>query len=112
MFLNAGDAAELGIADGDTVLMTTEFGQSIRNATLTERLRPGVVALPHGAWADVDEETGIDRAGADNYLGGQVPNAMGISGFNSVICNIEKYTAEQLGADVDEPARIPLKDGE
>ena len=31
---------------------------------------------------------------------------------HTVICNIEKYTAEQLGADVDEPARIPLKDGE
>lgn len=112
VFLNAGDAQELSIKDGDTVLMTTAFGQSTRRATLTERLRPGVVALPHGAWVDVDEETGIDHAGADNYLGGQVPNAMGISGFNSVICNVEKYAGTQLGADVDEPARIPLKDGE
>ena len=112
VFLNSDDAVENGIADGDTVLITTAFGKSLRNASLTGRLRPGVVALPHGAWVDVDESTGIDRAGADNYLSGQSPNGLGVSGFNSVVCNIEKYDGEQLGADVDEPARIALKEGE
>ena len=112
VFLNSDDAAEKGIADGDTVLITTAHGQSLRNASLTGRLRPGVVALPHGAWVDVDESTGIDKAGADNYLGGQSPNGLGVSGFNSVICNVEKYDGEQLGADVDLPARIVLEEGE
>ena len=112
VFLNTSDATEKGIADGDTVLVSTAYGQTLRNATLTQCLRPGVVAIPHGAWVDVDEETGVDRAGADNYLSGQVPNGLGTSGFNSVICNIEKYAGEALGADVDQPLRIVCKDGE
>lgn len=112
VFLSGEDAAAAGIQDGDTVLITSPFGQVLRNASVTNRLRPGVVALPHGAWADVDEETGIDRAGADNYLTGQVPNGQGISGFNSVVCKIEKYAGEPLGSDVDEPLRIVFKEGE
>ena len=39
--LNARDAAELGIADGDTVLVTSRWGQCLRNADVTERIMPG-----------------------------------------------------------------------
>ena len=67
VFLNPDDAAEAGIVDGDTVQLTSAYGKIIRPASLTGCVRPGVIGLPHGAWVDVDEETGIDRAGADNY---------------------------------------------
>lgn len=112
VFISRKDAEDAGIADGETVLITTANGSSIRNATVTSRIRPGVVAMPHGAWVEVDEETGIDRAGADNYLSPQAPTGQGVSGYNSAICKIEKYTGDQLEADADMPARIPLKDGE
>ena len=112
VFLNIEDAASLGVEDGETVLVSSPYGQTLRNASLTARMLPGVVGLPHGAWVDVDESTGIDRAGADNYLTGQVPNGQGVSGFNSVVCKVEKYVGEALGVDVDEPERIALKEGE
>lgn len=112
VFISMDDAKDAGISDGETVLITSEFGQTLRNASITARLRPGVIALPHGAWVDVDESTGIDRAGADNYLTGQVPNGQGVSGFNSMTCRIEKYDGDQLGADVDQPLRIAIQEGE
>lgn len=112
VYLSTKDAADAGVADGDTVLLSSPAGQTVRRACVTARLRPGVVALPHGAWVAVDESTGIDQAGADNYLSAQVPNGLGVSGFNSVICNLQKYDGTALGADVDEPARLPLKEGE
>ena len=60
----------------------------------------------------VDEETGIDAAGADNYLTGPAPNGQGVSGYNSALCKIEKYTGEALAPDAEQPLRIVCKDGE
>lgn len=105
VFVARADADELGIADGDTVLITSPYGQGLRNACVMDILMPGVVGVPHGAWVDVDEDTGIDHAGSDNYLIGSEYAGMGVSGYNNQICNIEKYTGEQLGADCDMPAR-------
>ncbi|WP_080797460.1 molybdopterin-dependent oxidoreductase [Arabiibacter massiliensis] len=106
VFLNAQDAADKGIAAGDTVLITSPHGKSLRKACVTNRFMPGVVGVPHGAWVDVDEETGVDKAGSDNYLTGQIQTGQGTSGWNSCICNIEKY-AEDLPADADVAPRIP-----
>lgn len=106
VFLNTKDAQANGIGNGDTVLITSPYGKILRNACLTERVRPGVVALLHGAWVDVDEKTGIDKGGADNILSGQVPTGQGVSGFNTGIAKIEKYSASKLISDVEKPARI------
>lgn len=104
-FLSRKDAEEKGIAEGDTVLISTPAGQSLRKAALLDLLMPGVVGVPHGSWVDVDEETGIDHAGSDNYLTDSVYGGMGVSGYNNQICNIEKYTGEQLKRDCELPAR-------
>lgn len=112
VFISARDAEDAGVTDGDTVLVTSPYGKTVRNACVTQRMRPGVVALPHGAWVDVDESANVDQAGADNFLTGLIPNGQGVSGFNSNICKIEKYEGEQLEADADMPLRVPLKDGE
>ncbi len=105
VFLNRTDATEKGIAEGDTVLVSTKHGQVLRRAALMDILRPGVVGIPHGAWVDVDEETGIDRAGSDNYLLGDEYAGMGVSGYNNYNCNFEKWTGTPLGRDCDQPAR-------
>ena len=105
VFLNRQDAAEKGIEEGDTVLISAPEGQGLRRAAIMDVLMPGVVGVPHGAWVDVDEETGIDRAGSDNYLIGAEYGGMGVSGYNNQVCNIEKYTGEQLGADSALPYR-------
>ena len=50
--------------------------------------------------------------GADNYLSGQLPTGQGVSGFNSVICDLQKYEESELEMDVNLPARVVLKGGE
>lgn len=105
VFMNRQDADERGIAEGDTVLIDTPAGQGLRRAALLDILTTGVVGVPHGAWVDVDEETGIDKAGSDNYLIGNEYGGMGVSGYNNQICNIEKYEGDALELDCDLPAR-------
>lgn len=94
VFINAADAKKQGIEVGDTVLITSPHGKTLRQAALTNRVMPGVIALPHGAWVNLDEETGIDKAGSDNVLTGQIQSGQGVSGWNTGICKIEKYKEE------------------
>lgn len=112
VFISQADANEANVVDGETVLISSENGKLIRNACVTSGLLPGVVALPHGAWVDIDEATGIDQAGADNMLTGPVPNGQGVSGYNSVLCKIEKFEGDHLENDSDMATRIVLQDGE
>ena len=104
--LNARDAAELGIADGDTVLVTSRWGQCLRNADVTERIMPGVVKLDEATWVDVDEETGIDKAGSANYLVGDIKTGSGIQAWNSCNVRVEKWDGEPLAPDCEWPLRV------
>ena len=106
MFVSREDAKTKGISDGDTVLISTPAGKGLRRAAVLDILLPGVVGVPHGAWVDVDEKTGIDRAGSDNYLIGAEYGGFGVSGYNNQICNIEKYTGDALEPDCEWPQRI------
>ena len=106
VFLNASDAAEKGIEDGDTVRVWTKYGEVLRKACCMENMRPGQVGIPHGSWVDVDEATGIDLAGADNYLIGNDISGCGVTSYNNNNCNFEKYEAVALEADCDLPMRI------
>jgi anaerobic dimethyl sulfoxide reductase subunit A len=108
--MNPLDAAPRGIQSGDIVLITTNHGKSIRPVLLTDRVMPGTVDLFHGAWVEVDEASGIDKAGADNYLGGAIPTGQGTDSYNSCIAQVEKYTGPiELKPDYTWPQRIPLK---
>ena len=101
VFLSKMDADEAGIMDGDTVQITSPHGSVLRNACVTNRLMPGVVALPHGSWSDMDEKLGVDRGGTDNVICGGISTGAGASGWNTGRCNIRKFTEYQLPADVD-----------
>jgi len=106
VWINAADAKEKGIEEGDTVLIYNEFGKVLRNATLTERMMPGVLALPHGTWLELDEETGIDKGGSDNMLCGSVSAGIGTSGYNTTLVNFVKYDGPALEPDWTWPQRI------
>ena len=106
VFINAADAAEKNIKDGDTVLIYNRFGKILRNATVLETLMPGVIALPHGSWVDLDEETGIDHGGADNVLCGPITSNSGVSGYNNYNVNFEKYSGDALIPDCEWSQRI------
>ncbi|PLR86752.1 dimethyl sulfoxide reductase subunit A [Bacillus canaveralius] len=99
VYINKSDAKLKGIKDGDTVLLSSEFGKTLRPASLTETLMPGVIALPHGAWVEMDEKEEVDKAGADNMLTGPIPTGLGTSGWNTAICDMEKWEGEPLEAD-------------
>lgn len=106
VFLSRADAQEKGIAEGDTVLISTKVGKGLRRAAVLDILMPGVVGVPHGAWVDVDETTGIDKAGSDNYLLGAEYGGFGVSGYNNYVCNIEKYDGESIPADCEVAPRL------
>ena len=67
VFINPIDAAARGIADGDRVKVFNDRGATILPCRLTERILPGVIDIPQGAWWAPDEN-GIDRRGCVNVL--------------------------------------------
>lgn len=109
-FMNPIDAAERGIKHGDVVLIRSRHGKAIRPVSLTDRILPGVVTLPHGAWVEMDEASQIDKAGADNIINGSVPTGQGVSGWNTCNVQVEKYIGPiELKPDYQWPQRIPVK---
>jgi anaerobic dimethyl sulfoxide reductase subunit A len=109
--MNPIDAQARGIQNGDLVLIRSRHGKTIRPVSLTDRILPGVVTLPHGAWVEMDEASGIDKAGADNYISGSVPTGQGVSGWNTCNVQVEKYTGSiALKPDYQWPQRIPVKE--
>lgn len=67
ILMNTVDAEAREIKDGDTVKVFNDRGAMVLPARVTERIMPGVVDVPQGAWYDPDE-TGIDRGGCANVL--------------------------------------------
>ncbi len=108
VYLSSHDAAERGIKEGDTVLISSRHGKVIRPVHVTETVMPGVVGVPHGAWVTMDESTGIDKAGADNILCGPIPSGQGISGWNTCNVQVERYNTP-LEPDHKWAPRIPVK---
>jgi len=103
--INSTDAIARGIKNGDTVKVTSQHGSVIRPALVTDRIIPGVTTLGEGAWADVDELTGIDHAGATNSLNGGNPTGQGVQAYNTCIVQVEKYDTP-LQPDSKLPQRI------
>jgi anaerobic selenocysteine-containing dehydrogenase len=54
--IDAADAVDRGIADGDTVRVWNDRGSLLLTARVSERLRPGVASTPFGWW--MKDETG------------------------------------------------------
>ena len=103
MWISVADAKEKGIENGDTVLVWNQYGKMLRRASVFAGMMPGVVGIPFTARPDIDEETGIDRAGNTNTLIGAPGYGMGVSGYNNIEVNFEKYDGEPIPANVDRP---------
>ena len=72
LWMHPRDAAERELSPGDEVLVYNDRGRIRIPVYVTERIMPGVVGLPQGAWYDPDAD-GTDRAGSINVLTSQRP---------------------------------------
>ncbi|MDU6011631.1 MAG: molybdopterin dinucleotide binding domain-containing protein [Slackia sp.] len=99
LWINAGDAKKLGIANGDTVRVSTERGTVEVPAKVTARIMPGVVSLPQGAWYDpasrdpktLGDPSVVDRGGCISVLTSQRPTPISKgNGVHTNLCKIEK----------------------
>ena len=104
--MNTRDAEALGLKEDDTVLIESRHGKVIRPLHMTEVMMPGVVSLGEGAWVELDEETGIDKAGATNTLCGTHLSGQGEEPYNTCNVRISKYKGEKLLPDAQWKQRI------
>ncbi len=67
LWINPIDADARGIADGDVLKVFNDRGACKVAAKVTQRIVPGCVALPNGAWYNPDED-GVCQNGCINVL--------------------------------------------
>ncbi|UCE33740.1 MAG: dimethyl sulfoxide reductase subunit A, partial [Deltaproteobacteria bacterium] len=87
--INSIDAEPRGIEEGDMVRVFNERGEMLIPAEVTERIMPGVVAIPQGAWYDPDEN-GIDRGGCANIFTKNVTSPAGAFASNTALVQVKK----------------------
>ncbi len=74
-WISPGDAESRAIADGDRVRVFNDRGALEIRARVTRRVRPGVVAIPQGAWYTPDAN-GVCQRGCVNVLTSQKPTPL------------------------------------
>jgi trimethylamine-N-oxide reductase (cytochrome c) len=106
--INAQDAADRGIEDGDLVELYNERGTVIAGAVVSDEIMPGVVSIYEGGWPQLDSK-GRDNSGLANFLTSSRPS----SGFsqatsaNTVLIEMRKCEdPEGPNMAYDKPAII------
>jgi anaerobic dimethyl sulfoxide reductase subunit A len=89
MLINTVDAQARGISSGDGVRVFNDRGEVIIPAEVTERIMPGVVDIPQGAWYSPDER-GVDRGGCANMLTRDEPSPGGAFCYNTSLVQVRK----------------------
>jgi DmsA/YnfE family anaerobic dimethyl sulfoxide reductase A subunit len=87
--ISVKDARERGIASGDMVRVYNDRGETHMSASVTQRILPGVIIVPMGAWFKPGAD-GIDRAGSANVLTRDEYSPAGSFTYNSVLAQVEK----------------------
>jgi anaerobic dimethyl sulfoxide reductase subunit A len=89
MLINTLDAEARGINDGDRVRVFNDRGEIVILARVTERIMPGVIDVPQGAWYDPDHQ-GLDQGGNPNVLTRDEPSPGGAFPYNSCLVQVKK----------------------
>ena len=96
MWLHPADAAARGIKDGDMARVFNDRGQMLIRAKVTERIMPGVVDVPQGAWYNPDSQ-GVDRGGCANVLTRDRRSPGGAFSSNTTLVQAEKAPTGSQG---------------
>jgi molybdopterin guanine dinucleotide-containing S/N-oxide reductase-like protein len=98
-WINPRDAEERGIQDGNIVKVFNQRGTVLGGAYVTERIRPGVIYMDHGARCDWIIPGELDRGGAINLVsptGTISRNCVGMASSGYLV-EVEKVTLAQMG---------------
>jgi len=87
--INTTDAAARGIMEGDMVKVFNDRGTIMLPARVTDRIMPGVVDVPQGAWYRPDAD-GIDRGGCANTLTRDTTSPAGAFCSNTALVEVVK----------------------
>ncbi len=87
--INSIDAGARGIRNGDEVRVFNDRGETRIRARVSERIMPGVVDLPEGAWYEPDE-SGVDTAGCVNVLTSDRVSPGGAVPFTTCLVQVQK----------------------
>ena len=87
--INSRDAEARGIEEEDMVRVFNDRGEVRIPAKVTERIMPGVVALPQGAWYEPDDN-GIDNGGSANVLTRSITSPGGAFPSHTALVQVEK----------------------
>jgi trimethylamine-N-oxide reductase (cytochrome c) len=98
VWLNPADAKIRKIKDGDIVKIFNDRGALLAGAWVTERIRPGVVYIDHGARWDPIIPGELDRGGAINTISPHHTTSKNASGMvcSGFLVNIEKANLDIL----------------
>ena len=91
MLINTLDAAARGIVTGDKVRTFNDRGEIIILAKVTERIMPGVVDVPQGAWYEPDKN-GVDWGGNPNVLLRDETSPGGAFPLNTCLVQVQKLS--------------------
>lgn len=75
VWMNPMDASQRGLKHGDMTIIFNDRGQVQMPVKVTERIMPGVVAVPQGAWYQPNRN-GVDIGGCINSLTTQHPSPL------------------------------------
>ena len=89
MLINSRDAHARGISNEDKVEVFNERGRIVIVASVTERIIPGTVDIPQGAWYS-PSNNGVDFGGNPNVLTKDHHSPGGASTFNTCLVQVKK----------------------
>ena len=98
VWINPLDAKRSGITHGETVHVSSAYGQILRRAKVTRLVMPGVVIIGQGAWASINDK-GIDEGGNANTLQGSKLAGEGHCTWNTSLVRVDPWAGEPLQLD-------------
>ncbi|WP_419945141.1 molybdopterin-containing oxidoreductase family protein [Candidatus Poriferisodalis sp.] len=108
--ISGADAAERGIAEGDSVRVFNDRGELTTDAEISDRLQPGLVAIPFGWWANSAEARTVNVL-TNAAVGGSDP-LIGSPAFHDTLVEVERVAdsaapARQRAARPKRQAQVP-----